>query len=611
MNTADIQKALTAAKQHLLDQRTPQGYWQGILSSSALPTATAICALYSASPHLHKDLIENALNWLTQNQNTDGGFGDTPDSPSNISTTMLCFAAFTITEDHHHPATIENIQQWLTARAGSLQPEDLIAAINKKYGKDRTFAVPILSTCALAGCFGNDENIWPSIYPLPFELAACPHRVFKILRLHVVSYALPALISLGQLHFHKNKPPNPVSRVLRCLTKRRTLNILEHIQPQNGGFLEAAPLTSFVVIALANSDQRQNIVTQKGVDFLTASARPDGSWPIDTNLATWLTTLSINALDPTSDLTQTDTQTLTKFLLDQQYTSEHPYTHAAPGGWAWNNLPGAVPDADDTAGALIALSALMPDQLNVADAAANGIQWLIDLQNSDGGIPTFCRGWTNLPFDRSCPDITAHALAAWTTWYPSLDSNLQKKLQRVIERAVAYLAKSQNHDGSWTPLWFGNQFAQDHQNPVYGTARVLSAIASVPTEFLAGIANGLPRAVNFLTNAQNSDHGWGNATPQNSSIEETALAIDALAAISLRRLKDPEFAKLVPLHNDHISQAASWLIEKLTQAPSVVPTPIGLYFASLWYHEKLYPWIFAVSALNKISQLDKAIKGSM
>src|SRR6266436_6288752 len=44
------------------------------------------------------------------------------------------------------------------------------------------------------------------------------------------------------------------------------------------------------------------------------------------------------------------------WLLRQQYRVEHPYTHAAPGGWAWTDLPGGVPDADDTAGAVLALA---------------------------------------------------------------------------------------------------------------------------------------------------------------------------------------------------------------------------------------------------------------
>ncbi len=34
---------------------------------------------------------------------------------------------------------------------------------------------------------------------------------------------------------------------------------------------------------------------------------------------------------------------------------------AAPGGWSWTDQPGAVPDADDTAGALLALHQLRDD----------------------------------------------------------------------------------------------------------------------------------------------------------------------------------------------------------------------------------------------------------
>ena len=64
------------------------------------------------------------------------------------------------------------------------------------------------------------------------------------------------------------------------------------IQPTTGGFLEATPLTSFVSMSLAASrPARITTVVRHGVDFLARSVRDDGSWPIDTNLATWATTL--------------------------------------------------------------------------------------------------------------------------------------------------------------------------------------------------------------------------------------------------------------------------------------------------------------------------------
>src|SRR5256886_7656299 len=102
-------------------------------------------------------------------------------------------------------------------------------------------------------------------------------------------------------------------------------------------------------MSLAGSGQVNHPVTRKGVEFLVASVRPDGSWPIDTNLATWVTTLSVNALAAAGDLEALDRKDdLLAWLLAQQYRERHPYTGADPGAWAWTPLPVGVPDADDT-----------------------------------------------------------------------------------------------------------------------------------------------------------------------------------------------------------------------------------------------------------------------
>ena len=98
-------------------------------------------------------------------------------------------------------------------------------------------------------------------------------------------------------------------------------------------------------------------MTRRGVAFLTATVREGGSWPIDTNLATWLTTLSINALGGAA-FTDAEREYLQRWLLDQQYTAVHPFTQSAPGGWAWTDLSGGVPDGDDTPGAILALAEL-------------------------------------------------------------------------------------------------------------------------------------------------------------------------------------------------------------------------------------------------------------
>lgn len=498
-----------------------------------------------------------------------------------------------------------------------IDPDQLARAIIARYGKDRTFSVPILTMCALAGRLGTGRDAWKHVIPLPFELAACPHPWFAALRLPVVSYALPALIAIGQARHHHSPSRNPVARLARHLTREATLRKLTHIQPKNGGFLEATPLTSFVTMSLAGSGQVNHPVTKRCVDFLAASQRADGSWPIDTNLATWVTTLAVNAMSDCGTRNAEcgiDLPTrarLKQWLLSQQYRTVHPYTHAAPGGWAWTDLPGGVPDADDTAGALLALRNLGPIDDATREAAIAGVTWLLDLQNRDGGIPTFCRGWGALPFDQSSADITAHAVRAWAAWWDFLPTatGLNERVKMAIVNALSFLLRTQGSDGSWTPLWFGNQFAPDEHNPVYGTAKVLMALAAqeIRIAWFHGDSGkrAATRGTEWLLVAQNEDGSWGGVRGVVASVEETALAVEAITAVLSKKPKPTDIAH--ERLSTAVARGTKWLIEKVESGEWTKPSPIGFYFAKLWYYEKLYPMIFTVGALNRIQSVREGL----
>jgi len=72
------------------------------------------------------------------------------------------------------------------------------------------------------------------------------------------------------------------------------------------------------------------------------------------------------------------------------------------------------------------------------------------------------------------------------------------------------------------------------------------------------------------------------------SIEETSLAIAALASF-----KDNP---AVPVA---LERGLSWLTRSLEDGTWRSATPIGLYFARLWYYEDLYPIVFSVEALGR------------
>jgi squalene-hopene/tetraprenyl-beta-curcumene cyclase len=195
--------------------------------------------------------------------------------------------------------------------------------------------------------------------------------------------------------------------------------------------------------------------------------------------------------------------------------------------------------------------------------------------------------------------LTAHVLRAFAAWvqdegivdlyvneYDRRALKLGKKpiamLNRFFSRGLAFLARRQRPDGSWLPLWFGNQHAPGDANPTYGTARVLAAYRDLDKMD----SEPARRGVAWLLSAQNADGGWGGAAGVPPSVEETALAVEVLLDAG-------------PGVDTAVNKGLTWLVQQVEAGGLHHPTPIGFYFAKLWYYEKLYPMIFTVAALGR------------
>jgi len=48
-----------------------------------------------------------------------------------------------------------------------------------------------------------------------------------------------------------------------------------------------------------------------------------------------------------------------------------------------------------------------------------------------------------------------------------------------------------------------------------------------------------------------------------------------------------------------VTRGIKWLIEHAEEAAEGRASPIGFYFAKLWYFERLYPLVFTVAALGR------------
>jgi squalene-hopene/tetraprenyl-beta-curcumene cyclase len=184
----------------------------------------------------------------------------------------------------------------------------------------------------------------------------------------------------------------------------------------------------------------------------------------------------------------------------------------APGGWCFEYANRFYPDVDDTAMVVIALATWKAaggdghgsSRLAAVDAAiGRAVRWLEAMQNGDGGWGAFdrdndCRFLCKVPFadhnamiDPSSPDLAGRVLEAFgklglRVGHPSVD------------RALAYVRRSQEADGAWYGRWGVNY--------IYGTWQVLEGLRAVgvPTDDVAVV-----RGAAWLLAHQQMDGGWG------------------------------------------------------------------------------------------------------
>lgn len=575
----------------------PDGFWEGRLSSSALAVAVAVTALcFDGFKKNHRE-IEKGIEWLKRHINTDGSFGDTPASPGNVSTSLLVYASLNLVDQHKiEVASFQSrIADYLLRHSIDINTPQFSKAVLQYYQKDYTFSVPILTMCGLCGIPGKEAFRY--IPQLPFELSLLPRGFYRLLNLNVVSYAIPALVAVGIVVF-KKKDSGIFWRIIRRFSIQRALRILHRMLPESGGYLEAIPLTAFVALSLINSGYPETDIVKRNILFLKNTQREDGSWPIDVNLSTWVTSLTVKAFRSTLNgfLNADQQERIANHLKLIQNKKKHPFNGTPPGGWGWTHFPGSVPDGDDTPGAILALLRLHSTQ-TVKEEVIKGCNWIRMLQNRDGGFPTFSRGWGKLPFDRSCSDLTGHNLLAVSTvldfYGDSLKRKEIKKFKTLFDRALKFMEEHQQRNGSWLPLWFGNQFTKEKKNPVYGTARVLTYLKDTAghTWFSEGIKQRLNQLIKngelFMISVQNPDGSWGGNANIPGTLEETALAVASLASEKNREICLSGF---------------KWL-DRAYREDGLQSAPIGLYFALLWYEEKWYPptaWLEALCRFQEI-----------
>lgn len=176
-----------------------------------------------------------------------------------------------------------------------------------------------------------------------------------------------------------------------------------------------------------------------------------------------------------------------------------------------------------------------------AASITRGVRWMLAMQNRDGGWGAFDRDndrqfLNYVPFadhnamlDPSTPDLTGRVLEALGTLGYRLG-------HPAVDRAVAYLRRTQEPDGAWFGRWGVNY--------IYGTWQALMGLRAVG---LPATDSTVVGGVQWLLGCQQTDGGWGEsaATYEQPSLRgqgpstasQTAWAL--LGLVAAGRAEDP------------------------------------------------------------------------
>ncbi|WP_370224615.1 prenyltransferase/squalene oxidase repeat-containing protein [Cytobacillus sp.] len=264
---------------------------------------------------------------------------------------------------------------------------------------------------------------------------------------------------------------------------------------------------------------------------------------------------------------------------------------ALPGGWGFSDVNTRNPDIDDTTASLRAIARSVEGDSVNQEAWDRGIQWLLSMQNEDGGWPSFERNTENpwlgfLPIEKGeymFGDPTSADLTGRTLEFLGNYTNLPAD-DPLYKKAVNWLLDHQEQDGSWYGRW-GICY-------IYGTWAAVTGLCA------AGLSKDHPsirKASDWLKEIQNQDGGWGESclsdseksyVPLNAStLTDTAWALDALIAAE-----------------DHPTEAIQKGIHYLTHSINkkdwTTAYPKGQAMAGSFYiHYHSYRYIFPLMAL--------------
>ncbi|CAG8402481.1 unnamed protein product [Penicillium salamii] len=556
----EAQNALQLAANYSINRQHEDGHWCGELRSNATITAEYVMLRQSLGLEMAEDRDKYIL-WFLSDQNPDGSWSLVPGGEGEISTSVEAYFALKILGLKPDTAVMRKARYFIISAGG-------IARV-------RIFTRIYLATFGLFP--------WNAVPELPAELIMMPNAaVISIYRL--ASWARSTLIPLLIVSHHRPIYALPNGRsATNDFLDEIWVNAAEKAVPYAPSLWSMLKTdvvaTGFVVLdnilhmlgGLRSSPTRTH-ARRKCIEWILEHQEPEGDWAgILPPMHGGLLALCLEGYTLDDDPVRKGLESIERFawndergkriqacvspvwdtilttigLSDAGLGARHAF-HAmewvkdrqlcvpegdwriykpniTAGGFSFEYNNRWYPDVDDTAAAILAMIKQDPKLTRSLSAVTKAVEWIIGMQNNDGGWGAFDihndRLFLNkIPFsdmealcDPSTADVTGRVLEAFGLLLQrngNQFTDLSNEISITCDRAIAYLLRTQEVTGSWFGRWGVNH--------LYGTSNVICGLAFFSQE--KEVQNALEFAVSWLGTKQNPDGGWGESVMSYASV---------------------------------------------------------------------------------------------
>jgi squalene-hopene/tetraprenyl-beta-curcumene cyclase len=533
-----LQRAIDAATAALLACQRGDGHWVFELEADAtIPAEYILLKHYLAEP---VDLVLEAkfAAYLRRRQGAHGGWPLFQDGAFDMSASVKAYFALKMIGDDVDAPHMRRAREAILARGGGVHANVFTRVLLSLYGVLTWNSVPVMPV---------EIMLLPRWFP--FHLTKISYWARTVIAPLLVLQALqpraknPRGIGIDELFVENPRDMGPPHRaphqskgwfaffravdvVLRAaqpwfpagLRKRAIAGavafVTERLNGEDGlGAIFPAMANSVMMFEVLGypADHPARAIARASIDKLVVIDGEEGYCQPCVS-PVWDTALACHTLlEAGDDRCVASTRRGLQWLLPRQvldvrgdWIARRP--NVRPGGWAFQYANPHYPDLDDTAVAAMAMDRLrkLEPTKEFDLAIARGREWIEGMQSRNGGFAAFDADNThyylnNIPFsdhgallDPPSEDVTGRCVSMLAQLGERPGANAD------LDRAIAYLHRTQLADGRWYGRW--------GMNYIYGTWSVLCALNVAGLDPKTDLVR---KAADWLIAIQNSDGGWG------------------------------------------------------------------------------------------------------